>query len=578
MIFGDKLLYLRALFAFAFRNNPLLSVSLALSIFSVFLELLAMASLMPLASIVAGASAPGDTIVVKLLLMMGLPPTGETVLLFFLVVFGSRILTQLIGQTLTIYLGRRMMLHLTSQAFTALIFDVPVKVLEEKSIGYFISLAGDEASRASNLIVIITQFLATGLLAVLYFAAIISYSPLVALAVLIFLTLTFLALFESFRISHRFGARQVEQSQAAGSLFLDALNGLRSVRSFSAEEYVTRSYYNQMRAYVRTLAIIDAVSLFARLGPALFLLLVCAVLSSWPAARASFSLDLPFLVTMVILLMRFFPIVGQGLNLALRVIADARAGRDVTQIIRDYRGGVRALPVRSDAVERIEARDVCFSHIDGKAVLHNLSLSLVKGHSYVISGRSGSGKSTFLDLLLGFYAPSEGRILVNGTDLAELGELKLRQRILLVSQEAAIFNDTVASNLKLGMDVTTEDIERACEIACIHDFISDLPDGFETLLQYRGSNLSGGQKQRIGIARAVLRRPDVLLLDESTSALDSETREKVVSNLRKEFSDRIIVFVSHDEFVATQVDHVFDMAAINFADKPDLIMPAGNAA
>jgi ABC-type bacteriocin/lantibiotic exporter with double-glycine peptidase domain len=571
-------MYLRALFGFAFRNNPLLSVSLALSVVSVFLELLAMASLMPLASIVAGGSAPDDTIVVKLLVLMGIQPIGEAILLFFLVVFASRILTQLIGQTLTIYLGRRMMLHLTSQAFSALIFDVPVKALEQKSIGYFISLAGDEASRASNLIVIVTQFLATGLLAVLYFAAIVSYSVVVAIAVLVFLALTFLALFESFRVSHRLGVRQVEQSQAAGSLFLDALNGLRSVRSFSAEEYVTRSYYDQMRAYVRTLAIIDAVSLFARLGPALFLLLSVAVLSSWPAARASFSLDLPFLVTMVILLMRFFPIVGQGLNLALRVIADARAGRDVTQIIGDYRGGSRAPAVRSDVVERIEANDVCFSHVDGKSVLQDLNISLPKGQSYAIVGRSGSGKSTFFDLLLGFYAPDKGRILVNGVDLAELGAFKLRQRILLVSQDAAIFNDTVAGNLKLGMSVTQQEIERACAIACIHDFILNLPEGYETLLQYRGSNLSGGQKQRIGIARAVLRRPDVLLLDESTSALDSETREQVVSNLREEFKDRIIVFVSHDDFVASQVDHVFDMAEISSADKSGLAVSTGNAA
>src|SRR5262249_31580892 len=155
----------------------------------------------------------------------------------------------------------------------------------------------------------------------------------IALAVLAFLAVTFLTLFESFRVSHRLGVRQVEQSQSAGSLFLDALNGLRSVRSFSAEGYVVQSYYDQMRAYVRTLALIDAVALVARLGPALFLLVLVGIFSVWPAARAQFSLDLPFLVTMIILLMRFFPIVGQGLNLALRVIADARAGRDVTQII-----------------------------------------------------------------------------------------------------------------------------------------------------------------------------------------------------------------------------------------------------
>ncbi len=562
-IVSQRLQYLRALLAFAFRNSPLLSVSLVLAVISVFLELAAMASLMPLASVVSGAPVPDQAVVVQAIRSIGLDPTGERLLLFFLLLFASRILTQLISQTLTIYLGRRMLLQLTSQAFSALIFDVPVKELEEKSIGYFITLAGDEASRASNLVVIIVQFLTTSLLAALYFLAIVAYSKMIALAVLAFLAITFFALFESFRVSHRLGVRQVEQSQTASSLFLDSLNGLRSVRSFSAEKYVTQSYFDQIRAYVRTLAIIDAVALFARLGPALFLLLSVALLSSWPAARDHLSLDLPFLVTMIILLMRFFPIVGQGLNLALRVIADARAGRDVTQIIGQYQGTSRAARLRSDAgaIEHIDAVGVHFQHLDGKPVLQDFSARFVKGRSYALIGVSGSGKSTFLDLLLGFFSPAKGSIVVNGLPSDDRKQGELRGKIILVAQDAAIFNDTMENNLRLGLSISRDEIERACRIACIHDFIKGMPDGYDTLLNYRGSNLSGGQKQRIGIARAVLRRPDVLLLDESTSALDAETREQVVSNLLEEFRERILIFVTHDEAVMSRIDDVIDLSS-----------------
>jgi ABC-type bacteriocin/lantibiotic exporter with double-glycine peptidase domain len=562
MIVVPQLQYLRALFAFAFRNNPLLSASLVLAVVSVFLELAAMASLMPLASIVAGGSAPKEAIVVRGLQFVGMNPTGERILLLFLLLFASRILTQLVSQTLTIYLGRRMLLQLTSRAFSALIFDVPVKILEQKSIGYFIGLAGDEASRASNLIVVITQFLTTALLATLYFAAIVSYSAAVAIAVLIFLVVTFVALFESFQVSHRLGVRQVEQSQSAGSLFLDALNGLRSVRSFSAEKYITQSYYDQMWAYVRTLAIIDAVALFARLGPALFLLGSVAILSAWPAARDRFALDLPFLVTMIILLMRFFPIVGQGLNLGLRVVADARAGRDVTQIIGQYHGGSRVRSSRpvGDGIERIEAVGIHFQHLDGKPVLQDFNARFVKGRSYALIGVSGSGKSTFLDLLLGFFAPEKGNILVNGLSSDEQSQGDMRGKIILVAQEVAIFNDTMESNLRLGIETSHEDVERACRVACIHEFIEEMPDGYQNVLNYRGTNLSGGQKQRIGIARAVLRHPDVLLLDESTSALDAATREEVVKNLLKEFRDRIVVFVTHDPFVMSSVDEVLNLS------------------
>lgn len=572
--------YLRSLFGYAFRHNRLLYVSLGLSVVSVCLELAAMSILMPLASITSGDSPSGSAFAVRFLEDLGIRPEGRSLLLLFIALFAARVLTQFLSQGLIIYTGRRLLLQLTSQAFSALVRSVPIKELEERSIGYFISLAGDEANRASNLILITGQFVSTLLLGSLYFLAIVSYSRSVALSVVIFLLVSVLLLANAFRVSHRLGIRQIEQSQSANSIFLDALNSLRSVRSFSAENYVTNSYYGQIRSYMRTLAFIDIISLSARLGPAFLLFLAGAGVALLPAVTSRFSLDLPFVVTIVILLLRFFPIAGQTLNLSLRIIADLRAGRDVTRIISEH----RALPQSNfgqevtATIEHIEARHIDFSHLDGKPVLKDFNVALSRGKSYAIVGRSGSGKSTFLDLLLGFYAPDKGSISINGIDSAELNKSEIRRRILLVSQDAAIFNDTVANNLKLGMDVAQDELERACTIACIHDFILTLPSGYETVLQYRGSNFSGGQKQRIGIARAILRRPDVLLLDEGTSALDSTTREQVVSNLQAALRDRILLFVTHDAFVADKVDQVFDMDATNSVVMPDPAFSRGDAA
>jgi ABC-type multidrug transport system fused ATPase/permease subunit len=571
--------YLRSLFGYAFRHNPLLYASLALSVISVCLELAAMSILMPLASVTSGVSPPKTAFSVRFLGDLGIRSEGRSLLLLFIALFAARVVTQFFSQGLIIYTGRRLLLQLTSQAFSTLVRNVPIKELEERSIGYYISLAGDEANRASNLIVIMGQFVSTLLLGGLYFLAIVSYSRLVALSVVIFLFTSFLLLINAFRVSHRLGARQIEQSQSANSIFLDALNSLRSVRSFSAEDYVTSSYFRQIRSYMRTLAFIDVISLSARLGPALLLFAAGAGVVFWPTVSARFNLDLPFLATIVILLLRFFPIAGQTLNLSLRIIADARAGRDVTRVISEYRAPRSAVGQRAKApIARIEARHVDFSHLDGKPVLKDFNLALHKGKSYAIVGRSGSGKSTFLDLLLGFYAPDKGSISINGIDMSDLDRCEICRRILLVSQDAAIFNDTVANNLKLGMDVTQSELERACTIACIHEFILGLPRGYDTVLQYRGSNFSGGQKQRIGIARAILRRPEVLLLDESTSALDTATREQVVSNLRAALRDGILLFVTHDAFVAENADQVFDMEAINSAGMPDLARARGDAA
>jgi ABC-type bacteriocin/lantibiotic exporter with double-glycine peptidase domain len=572
--------YLRSLFGYAFRHNRLLYASFGLTVISVFLELAAMGVLMPLASITAGDHPSGSAFAVRFLDNLGARPDGRSLLLLFVALFAARVLTQFLSQGLIIYTGRRLLLQLTSQAFSALVRSVPIKELEERSIGYFISLAGDEANRASNLILITGQFVSALLLGGLYFLAIVSYSRSAALAVAIFLLVSFLLLVNAFRVSHRLGIRQIEQSQSANSIFLDALNSLRSVRSFSAENYVANSYYSQIRSYMRTLALIDIISLSARLGPALLLFAAAAGVALLPAITGRFSLDLPFVVTIVILLLRFFPIAGQTLNLSLRIIADSRAGRDVTRIISDHPASPRSNSAREMAatIDRIEAKHIDFSHLDGKPVLKDFNVAICRGRSYAIVGRSGSGKSTFLDLLLGFYAPDKGNISINGIDGAELNKSEIRRRILLVSQDAAIFNDTVANNLKLGMDATQDELERACMIACIHDFILTLPNGYQTVLQYRGSNFSGGQKQRIGIARAMLRRPEVLLLDEGTSALDSATREQVVLNLQTALRDRILVFVTHDAFVAGKVDQVFDMDAIDSVEMPDPVFSRGDAA
>ena len=558
--------YLRALLSFAFRENRLLWVCLGVALLSVTLELAAMSSLLPLANLAAGQPAPSNALVVRLTRAVGLRADGHTLLLVFVGLFALRIITQLGSQALTLLLSRRLLAQLATRAFARLVGAIPLKEMEHTSIGAHITLVGDECSRASNLVTYLNQLVALTLLATLYYAAVFVYSPAVAVGVAAFLVVSFLALFESFRASHRLGVRQVQQSQSASSLFLDALNGLRSVRAFSAETYVAGEYRTQMWRYVRTLFSIDAVSLVTRLAPVLLLLLAVAVLATLSFVREKVSLELPFIVTIVIFLMRFFPVAGQALNTGLRVIADARAGRDVTRLIHDDRSeDARGAAVQREAgpIECIEASEVRFSHQPGKLVLQGFSLALERGRSYALVGPSGSGKSTFLDLLLGLYPVESGRLLINGVPIESVSLSELRRRVLLVSQETTIFNDTVANNLRFGADIQDEGLRRACRIACIDEFITGMPDSYDTLLRYRGSNLSGGQKQRLGIARALARRPDALLLDECTSALDAETRTRVVDNLLDEYRDRVILFVSHDPFIMSRVTQVLDMARLN---------------
>jgi ABC-type bacteriocin/lantibiotic exporter with double-glycine peptidase domain len=354
------------------------------------------------------------------------------------------------------------------------------------------------------------------------------------------------------------------QSRAASSLFLDALNGLRTVRAYGAENFVDKKYSSQLREYIRTLVRIDIVGLLTRTVPALLLFTAAAVYTY----QAPFAMDntsnFAFGVTVVLLLMRFFPVVGQTVGIVQRVVADARAGRDVTELVsKQCSYSEPQTTLNTIRVIEVSMRNICFSYRRDIPVLHDVNIRLQSGRSYALIGRSGSGKSTVMDLLLRFYEPESGGILINGDSAIDISERQVRKRILLVAQETTIFNDTIANNIRFGIEASDAEVMRACQIACIDDLVADLPHGLDTLLDYRGTNLSGGQRQRIGLARALLRHAPVLLLDESTSALDSDTRSRVVANLKNAYKDKILVFVTHDTNIINSVDEVLDISKIN---------------
>ena len=559
-----QLAYLRTLLGFAFRENPLLYLCIGIAVLSVATEIAAMVGLLPLISIAAGQPAPPDAFIVRALERLGREPTGRALLLTFVALLALRILTQFANQGLVSWLSKRLLAQLGTRAFATLVRWVPFRQVEQTTMGAYMNLVGDQAFRASTVIASLNQVFSLGLLAVLYFMAVWHYSPPVGLAVLAFLGAALILLRGSFRLSNRLGARQVEQSAAANSVFLDALNGLKSVRAFSAESYVSNAYRKQIWEYVRTLTKVDLVSMSSRLGPALLLLAGVAVAAVWPGG-ASFSPDLPFTITIVIFLMRFFPVVGQLLQVGLRVAADAKAGRDVTHMVDVDENPTAAPSIRGDIgpIDYVEFRRVRFDHRPDRPLLRGVSFRLERGKSYALVGASGSGKSTILDLMLGFYPVGDGHLLINGKPIGALGADQLRQRVLLVSQNVTVFNDSVANNVRFGLDAPTEEIVRACATACADSFVRELPQAYDTVLAYQGGNLSGGQRQRLGIARAVLRRPEVLLLDECTSALDAATRDQLVGNLLTEFRQGILFFVTHDAHIRSRVDYVLDITALN---------------
>ena len=196
---------------------------------------------------------------------------------------------------------------------------------------------------------------------------------------------------------------------------------------------------------------------------------------------------------------------------------------------------------------QVEFRDVCFAYQAdcGDPVLKNINLTISPGKTLAILGSTGSGKSTLVQLIPRFYDTSQGQVLIDGINVKKIPKEWLRSQIGFAMQKVVLFSGTIRENLTFGRsDATEEEMIHAAKIAQAHDFITKMPDGYDTYLEQRGVNLSGGQKQRIAIARALVTNPAILILDDSTSAVDVETEVKIRAGLKQVMKDRTSILIA----------------------------------
>ena len=204
--------------------------------------------------------------------------------------------------------------------------------------------------------------------------------------------------------------------------------------------------------------------------------------------------------------------------------------------------GGETLPV----IDTLAFQNVDFRYGNRELTLEDISFTISKGEKIAIVGESGSGKTTLAKLLLRFYEPERGSILLNGGDVKELDLYALRRAVAYVDQNTFLFSDTIKNNLKLGnAEATDAEIEQVCKISRADEFIGKLPLGYDTPLDENGMNLSGGQRQRLAIARALLKKPQQLILDEATSNLDTITEASIKNTISQVNSDTTCMIIAH---------------------------------
>lgn len=560
MIFRRKLSYLAGLLNFTFRHNSLAIPSIAIAVGSAMFELAAMSVLLPLSMWSSGQELSLNRGVSGLWFKL-LPLKEPGALgIIFCVLFMLRMVTSLASQGLFSLIGKRLIAQLSSTCFATIINDRPIGEIESQGANHYVTLAGDECVRASILVTSIFQLSASIFLGALYFGALFFSESRIALGVIGFIFLCLLLMLQVFRISFKLGQLQTVQSRDSGSIFLDSINGVKSIRALSAENFVIQEYRAKITKYTRTLFKVELLNLFARIGPVLILLCIVIVGLAVSVDSKPDTSIFPTILTLTAFLMRFFPTVGQSLNIFLRILSEAKACQDVTALLNlnsSSTDKTSKLPL--EKISKIELENATFAFPGKDPVFRSLHFHFQSGKTYAIRGPSGIGKSTLLDAVLGFRQLNSGTVKINDQNLNFFDIHEIRKKAVLVTQNTTIFKNSLRVNLSFGQHFRDAQMSNVCNLLNLSDLIGTDGLGLDSEIHYQGTNLSGGQRQRIGIARALLRDADVLILDEATSALDRDTRDKVLRLLFSEFKDKILIFVTHDNQVMGRVDRVYTL-------------------
>jgi subfamily B ATP-binding cassette protein MsbA len=354
------------------------------------------------------------------------------------------------------------------------------------------------------------------------------------------------------------GEQAVEANSALGNRMWEGLAGMKVIRSFGRESYEQERFDVISKTVRKTFLKLDMLS--GAVGPISEVLSAVLLLCILVIALLQDRSSLPTLLIFIFILYRLQPQVKQLDSARVGLIALTSSVQDVTYFLdHSDKPYIRSGHIDFKTLEQgIYFESVNFSYNPlEKPALQNISMCIPKGKTTAIVGPSGAGKSTLIGLICRFYDLTSGEIYVDRSSLQELNLTDWRNQIAIVSQDVYMFSTTVLENIAYGrLDATEKEIIEAAKLANAHDFIMQLPEGYNTKVGDRGVRLSGGQRQRIALARAIVRNPQILILDEATNALDTISEHLIQEALNTLSQNRTVIVIAHRLSTIEQADQI----------------------
>jgi len=358
--------------------------------------------------------------------------------------------------------------------------------------------------------------------------------------------------------------KQMENNAQLTSYLVESLNGIETIKAFNAEY---RANTETEKKFVRLLKSVFKGGWISNLQSSLtgFIGSVGGIVILWAGAHAVLQGEMTMgqLITFNALLAYFLDPVRNLINLQpmmqTAIVASDRLGEILDlELEKSEKEDEKLNPANLKG--EIEFKNIDFRYGTRQLVLKNINMSIKQGEKIALVGESGSGKSTLVKLLMHFYSWEKGEILINGYNIKDMSIDRLRDRIAYISQDIFLFSGTILDNLCLGIEhVDLEEIISASKMAKAHDFINEMPLRYNTMLEENGANLSGGQKQRIAIARALLKKPDILIMDEATSNLDTITEKAIEHTIDESTKGITTIIIAHRLSTIMRCDRIYVM-------------------